>query len=212
MLVKLNKRSRSKKSDKPSDLVINKRKVRTFKGKPVTIFRFTHSEVDHEIKKISRRHSKDSGAKPDFKVAKRFDEKMIQDREWQPVNSSTRWECIRCGWCCTHSWRVNLTWDEYDRLQDKIPITEIVVDKKTGMSHPFFEIKDQCICYDPTTKKCTIWRDRAYSCATFPFSITPDGDLVRSKFCKGFKHGKKVDPGKMVKYIKKWRRKAGMSL
>jgi hypothetical protein len=133
-MVKLKKRSSSKKSDKASDLLINKRKVRTLKGKPVTIFRFTHSEASSAIKKVSKSRSKDPDDKPEFKVAKRFNEKMIQDREWEPVDPETRWKCIRCGWCCTHSWRVNLTWDEYDRLQDIIPITEIVVDKKTGMS------------------------------------------------------------------------------
>jgi len=210
MLVNLKKRSKSKKKDDNSELVVNKRKVRTRRGKPVTIFRFTHSEEDSKIKKTSKPRSNDRGEMPDFKVAKRYNEKLIQEREWVPVDSKTNWKCIRCGWCCTHNWRVNLTWDEYDRLQDKIPITEIVVDKNTGMSHPFFEIKDQCICYDPKTKKCTIWRERAYSCAIFPFSITPEGELVRSKFCKGFGHGKKVDPDKMKKYIFKWRKKAGM--
>jgi Fe-S-cluster containining protein len=166
--------------------------------------------TDSTIKKRSSNSRKKRKIEPDFKIAKRYNEKLIQEREWVPVDSNTRWKCIRCGWCCSHSWRVNLTWDEYDRLKDKIPITEIVVDKITGMSHPFFEIQDQCICFDPDTKKCTIWRDRAYSCATFPFSLTPEGELVRSKFCKGFGHGKIVDPEKMVKYIMKWRKKAGM--
>jgi Fe-S-cluster containining protein len=145
-----------------------------------------------------------------FKVAKRYNEALIQRMEWVPVTKKTRWKCIRCGWCCTHEWRVNLTWDEYDRLKDKLPIDELVMDKKTGMSHPFFTIKDKCYQYDPKTNKCKIYKERAYSCATYPFSLTPDGKLVRSKFCKGFGHGEAVDRKRMLLHIRKWRRRAGM--
>ena len=210
MLINLNPRSKNKKRDKEPEVIIKKRKVRSIRGKPVTILKISRPGTESEIKKVRSTEPKKRVPDSEFKVAKRYNEKLIQEREWVPVDDKTTWKCIRCGWCCTHSWRVNLTWVEYDRLKDKIPITEIVVDQKTGMSHPFFEIKEQCICYDPATKKCTIWRDRAYSCATFPFSLTPDGKLVRSKFCKGFGHGKKVDSEKMIKYIMKWRKKAGM--
>ena len=120
--------------------------------------------------------------------------------------------CIRCGWCCTHEWRVNLTWDEYDRLKDKLPISEVVMDKKTGMSHPFYMIKDKCAQYDTKTHKCKIYKMRAYSCATYPFSITPEGKLVRSKFCKGFGKGDIIDRRKMKRYIMKWRKRAGMTV
>lgn len=145
-----------------------------------------------------------------FKVAERYDEELIQRMEWVPVTSKTRWDCIRCGWCCTHQWRVNLTWDEYDRLREKIPIAEVVVDPNTGMSHPFFTIKDKCPQYDPKSHKCKIYKERAYSCATFPFAISPEGKLLRSKYCKGFGKGKKIDLKKLKNYILKWRKKAGM--
>ncbi len=149
------------------------------------------------------------GEKP-FKVAKRYDEALIQRMEWVPVTNKTRWKCIRCGWCCTHEWRVNLTWDEYDRLKDKLPITDVVVEPNTGMSHPFYMIKDKCVQYDPKTHKCKIYKERAYSCATYPFSLTPEGKLVRSKFCKGFGKGSIIDRRKMKRYIMKWRKRAGM--
>ncbi len=151
------------------------------------------------------------GALP-FKIAERFDEELIQKKEWIPVTNRTRWKCVRCGWCCTHEWRVNLTWDEYDRLREKIPIAEVVVDPQTGMSHPLFTIKDKCPQYDPKSHKCKIYKERAYSCATFPFALTPEGKLVRSKFCRGFGKGKRIDPRKMVTYIKKWRKRAGMKI
>jgi Fe-S-cluster containining protein len=212
MLIKLNSKLKRKKRDGIDEVVLKKRKVRSIKGKPITILKISRPGTDTSIKKVTSTRKKKKRLDTEFKIAKRYNEKIIQDREWVEVKEDTKWECIRCGWCCTHNWRVNLTWQEYDRLKVKIPITEIVVDEKTGMSHPFFEIKNKCICYDPDTKKCTIWRDRAYSCATFPFSLTPDGDLVRSKFCKGFDHGKKVEKKKMIKYILKWRKKAGMSV
>ena len=152
-----------------------------------------------------------SGEKP-FKVAKRYDEALIQQREWLPVTKKTKWKCIRCGWCCSHEWRVNLTWDEYDRLRFKLPIDKVVLDEVSGMSHPFYMIKDKCAQYDPKKHKCKIYKERAYSCATYPFSITPDGKLVRSKFCKGFGNGNLIDKKKMVRYIYKWRKQAGMCL
>jgi len=161
-------------------------------------------------KKPSVRTFKDGGKT--FKIAERFDEALIQRMEWVPVTKKTRWKCIRCGWCCSHEWRVNLTWDEYDRLKDKLPISDVVVDPETGMSHPFYMIKDKCVQYDPKSHKCKIYKIRAYSCATYPFSLTPEGKLVRSKFCKGFGSGDVVDKKKMVGYIKKWRKRAGMNI
>jgi Fe-S-cluster containining protein len=171
--------------------------------------------------KFKRKPPKDrlgsSTSKPDdskikMKVAKRFDEELIQRMEWVPVTSKTRWVCTRCGWCCSHEWRVNLTWDEYDRLKDKLSIEDFVVDDQSGMSHPFYMIKDKCVQYDTKKHKCKIYKIRAYSCATYPFSITPDGKLVRSKFCKGFGKGEKVNKKKMVDYIYKWRKRAGMQV
>jgi len=145
-----------------------------------------------------------------FKLAERYDEGLIQRMEWVPVNKKTRWKCIRCGWCCTHEWRVNVTWNEYDRLKDKLPISEVVVDPKTGMSHPFYMIKNKCVQYDPKTRKCKIYKERTYSCATYPFAISPEGKLIRSKFCKGFDKGETVNVKKMIENIKKWRKRAGM--
>lgn len=161
-------------------------------------------------KKSRAKTFKDHGK--DFKIAKRYDEALIQRMEWVPVTKKTRWKCVRCGWCCSHEWRVNLTWAEHDRLKDKLPIIDVVVDPETGMSHPFYMIKDKCIQYDTKTHKCKIYKVRAYSCATYPFSLTPKGNLVRSKFCKGFGSGGPVDRKKMVGYIKKRRKRAGMSV
>ncbi len=210
MLVKFSKKPKSKNNDNETPLIIKKSKVRTRRGEPITILKISKSKSGqthlHDLKMIGSQFK--SGSQ--FKIAKRYDEKLIQNMEWVAVEKNAYWKCIRCGWCCTHSWRVNLTWEEYDRLKDKIPITEIVVDQKTGMSHPFFEIGDQCICYDPKDNICKIYRERAYSCATFPFAITHKGELVRSKFCNGFGHGNKINTEKMKKHIIKWRKKAGM--
>lgn len=145
-----------------------------------------------------------------LRVAERFDEGLIQRMEWVPVTNKTRWKCIRCGWCCSHEWRVNLTWPEYDRLKDKLPIDEMILDEKTGMSHPFYMIKNRCVQYNPKKHGCKIYKKRAYSCATYPFALTPEGKLVRSKFCKGFGKGAKIDQRKMKRYIYKWRKRAGM--
>lgn len=147
-----------------------------------------------------------------FKLAKRYDEALIQRMEWVPVTKKTQWVCKRCGWCCSHEWRVNLTWDEYDRLKDKLPISKIVADPESGMSHPFYMIKDKCKQYDTKKHNCHIYKIRAYTCATYPFALTPEGKLVRSKFCKGFGKGENISPKKMKEYILKRRRKAGMKV
>jgi Fe-S-cluster containining protein len=152
----------------------------------------------------------DTNAK--FKIAKRYDEELIQRMEWVPVTKKTRWKCIRCGWCCSQNWRVNLTWTEYDRLKKKLPIKEVVVDIETGLSHPLFSINGHCVQYNEKSHKCKIYKERAYSCATFPFSMTTDGKLVRSKFCKGFGKGDLVEKRKMIGHIYKWRKKAGMKI
>jgi hypothetical protein len=83
-------------------------------------------------KKSRAKTFKDHGK--DFKIAKRYDEALIQRMEWIPVTKKTRWKCVRCGWCCSHEWRVNLTWAEHDRLKDKLPIIDVVVEPETGMS------------------------------------------------------------------------------
>jgi Fe-S-cluster containining protein len=161
-------------------------------------------------KKLTDR--KPTGSEKPLKLAERYDEALIQRLEWAPVTKNTRWVCIRCGWCCSHEWRVNLTWDEYDRLKDKLPISEVVADPKTGMSHPFYMITKKCAQYDRKSHKCKIYKIRAYSCATYPFALTPKGKLVRSKFCKGFGSGETVNPRKMKEYIIKRRKKAGMKV
>ena len=169
------------------------------------------------IKKFKKRDSSQLGSEfqgkdKSLKIAERYDEALIQRMEWVPVTKNTRWKCIRCGWCCSHEWRVNLTWNEYDRLKDKLPISEMVVDQGSGMSHPFYMIKKSCVQYDIKTRKCKIYSERAYTCATYPFALTPEGKLVRSKFCRGFGHGSNVDRPKMIKYIKKMRKRAGMKV
>jgi Fe-S-cluster containining protein len=87
----------------------------------------------------------------------------------------------------------------------------VVVDEATGMSHPVMIIEGRCRALDPERRTCTIYRKRAYSCATFPFSLTPEGELRISRYCEGFGKGPVVDEGEMVKHILKWRRRAGMS-
>jgi len=178
--------------------------VDTVTLKPKLIHSKTYSKtVSQKQYKMDRPHHK-------FKIAKRYNEALIQRMEWVPVSNKTRWKCIRCGWCCCHEWRVNMTWDEYDRLKGKLPIEEIIVDEKSGMSHPFFSIKNKCVQYDSQSHKCKIYKDRTYSCATFPFALTPKGKLVRSKFCKGFGSGEKVSKEKIRRNILKWRKRAGM--
>jgi Fe-S-cluster containining protein len=148
----------------------------------------------------------------DMKIAKKIDEARVQKKEWAKVTEETTWECQKCGWCCRQNWRVNVTWKEYDRLIKVLNIEQIVVDPKTGMTHPLFEITDACICLDTKTNLCKIRSKWPYSCATFPFGLDPKGVLIYSKWCKGIGEGKKVNSQKMRKKILKERKRAGMEV
>ena len=145
-----------------------------------------------------------------FSIIEKLDEDLIIEKEWKPVTAETRWKCLRCGWCCQQNWRINLTWQEYDRIKDLLTITEVVVDEETGMSHPVYTIEGHCEKYDPETRKCKIYRNRLYTCAAFPFIIDDNGELLHSKHCRGFGVGSVVDKKKMIKYLIKWRKKAGL--
>ena len=149
---------------------------------------------------------------PKLTRAKKMNEARIQKKEWAPVTKDTRWECQKCGWCCRQNWRVNLTWDEYDRLKDVLEIDQVVLDEKTGMSHPLFEIKDACVCLNRKKNLCKIHSKWPYACATFPFGIDPKGKLIYSKWCKGIGEGGLVDRKKMRKKIMKERKRAGMQV
>jgi Fe-S-cluster containining protein len=139
-----------------------------------------------------------------------FDEGEEQRRVWEPFVEGTRWKCLKCGRCCRESWRVNLTWEEHDRLSSALDIQHVVVDERTGMSHPVMLISGRCKALDDRRNVCTIYRRRMYSCATFPFSLGPDGELFVAKYCRGFGQGPVVMEEDIVKYIMKWRKKAGM--
>ncbi|UCH90045.1 MAG: YkgJ family cysteine cluster protein, partial [Thermoplasmata archaeon] len=145
-----------------------------------------------------------------FNVIERLDEDLITEKEWLPVTPELHWKCLKCGWCCTQNWRLNLTWKEYERIKNKLTIDQVVVDEETGMSHPVYTINKKCERYDPKTHKCTIYKHRLYTCAAFPFILDEHGNLLRSKFCKGFGSGNPVDIGKMKTYLRKWRKRAGM--
>jgi Fe-S-cluster containining protein len=191
----------------------------------VAIFQFDPDEDSDESdknikKKKSQKEKKATGKKrkieagsygPDeFEVVELLDEDRITEREWVPVTKETRWKCMKCGWCCSQKTRINLTWKEFDRIQDKLTVKQVVLDEGSGMSHPVYAIKEHCERYDPKTHKCTIYKDRLYTCAAFPFMITEDDKLLHSRFCRGFGEGEVVNEGKMKAHIRKWRKRAGL--
>ena len=134
--------------------------------------------------------------------------------EFREVDERTRWECIRCGWCCHQNWRINLTWWEYDRiisLEGKIhPDFEREIDTRNGMDHPFYVIRDRCTYLIEEGMICGLHPDWFYTCATYPFLLMPNGELLYHEGCKGIGHGKVVDRKKMIGKIISERRKAGM--
>ncbi|MBN1538634.1 MAG: YkgJ family cysteine cluster protein [Candidatus Thermoplasmatota archaeon] len=156
-------------------------------------------------------HVKKSG----FELHKRVNEEDLLKREWVPLEPGTRWECIRCSWCCRQPWAINITWSEYDRLRDDeraadLDIDRLEVDPTTGRTHPYFVIKGKCPLLEDRTNLCTLYPDWPYTCATYPFLLTPAGKLLVHTDCEGFGHGPIVDPGKMAEKIMRERERAGM--
>jgi hypothetical protein len=109
---------------------------------------------------------------------------------------------------------VDLTWIEFRRVVNDPDIKyhpdfEKEVHPETGMDHPYFMIVDRCP-YLEGSATCGLYPDWFYTCATYPFLLTPDGILLYHTECKGIGYGDPVDPCKIKKKIIKERKRAGM--
>ncbi len=146
-----------------------------------------------------------------------FDKEMMKervDKEWEEVGKDTHWECIRCGECCRRHWSVDITWIEFRRLVNDpdikfYPDFKKEVHPETGMDHPYFMIVDRCP-YLKGSATCSLHPGWFYTCATYPFLLTPEGKLLYHSQCRGIGYGDIVDPEKMKRRIMKERKKAGM--
>ncbi|MEJ2068270.1 MAG: hypothetical protein P8Y09_10075, partial [Deltaproteobacteria bacterium] len=55
-----------------------------------------------------------------------------------------------------------------------------------------------------------VYPEWPYTCATYPFLLMPDGELMIHPYCEGFGHGPVVDPDRMRRKIIEERKRAGM--
>lgn len=145
----------------------------------------------------------------------RADEDAIISREWSHFEEGTRWECLKCAWCCRQPWAINLTWFEHDRVKvdarfSDLVIDRIEVDEETGLTHPFFRIDGKCPLLDEETLLCRVYPDWFYTCATYPFLLMPDGEIMVHGGCRGFGQGPVIDKTEMRKKILRERIRAGM--
>ncbi|MGA1822138.1 MAG: YkgJ family cysteine cluster protein [Thermoplasmatota archaeon] len=152
----------------------------------------------------------------DIKTQKRADEDAIIEREWTPLRKGTRWECLKCAWCCRQPWAVNMTWYEHDRMRDDdrfsdLLVDRIEVDEQTGLTHPFFRIDGRCALLDEETSLCRVYPDWFYTCATYPFLLLPDGRIMVHRQCRGFGHGPVVKRSEIEGKIIRERARAGMT-
>ena len=50
-------------------------------------------------------------------------------KEFVPVTDGMKWKCLKCGWCCSQNWKIDITWKDFRK---------IVGDKwSPGQSAPF---------------------------------------------------------------------------
>ncbi|MDP6155443.1 MAG: YkgJ family cysteine cluster protein [Candidatus Thermoplasmatota archaeon] len=128
------------------------------------------------------------------------------------VTSGMRWECLMCGWCCNGNWQINLTWKEYDRLNDVLPIETVVLHELMGASHPYFRINGRCPVHDKENRKCAIYDKKCYTCNAFPFLVTLKRELHICKSCEGFGQGPLIDIDKKIAELLKLKQEAGMNV
>ena len=150
------------------------------------------------------------GAK--FKTTPDHLEPLKIPEEFVPVTHGMKWKCLKCGWCCSQNWTIDLTWKEYDRLKDSLPITEIALHEPTGASHPFFRIHGDCTAYDRKKKLCTIYDKKCYSCSAFPFLLCPPRELFICKLCKGVGEGSAIDVNETIDELITLKKEAGMNV
>jgi len=98
---------------------------------------------------------------------------------------------------------------EDDRFSD-LDIDRIEVDPKSGLTHPLFQIDGKCPLLNERTSLCRVYPDWPYTCATYPFLLMPDGELMVHPECAGFGHGPVVDKTDIVMKIIRERIRAGM--
>ena len=132
--------------------------------------------------------------------------------EFVPVDENTRWECTRCGWCCTRDWQIELSWKEYDRLKDVIPIDRVIHDRSTGDYYPYLDVGGKCPVFDGDTRRCTIYNSRPYICRAFPFYLHPPGELYVSTLCRGLGRGPSVRVGRKMEELVLLRADSGMDV
>lgn len=137
-------------------------------------------------------------------------ENLLND--FVPVTMGMRWKCLMCGWCCNENWQINLTWKEYDRLKDDLPIETIALDELTGASHPYFRIIESCPAYDKENHKCTIYDKKGYTCNAFPFLLDLKSKLHICKSCQGIGHGSPIDIDEKITELIGLKRVAGMNV
>jgi len=172
------------------------------------------------LKKVSSRVIKKKRAFPteviidgnQFKTTPDHLEPLKIPREFVPVTDGMKWKCVRCGWCCSQNWDINLTWKEYDRLKDSLPITEIALHEPTGASHPIFKIEGKCTAYDRVKKECTINDIKCYSCTAFPFLLCPPRELYICELCEGVGQGPPIDVNETIDELIALKKEAGMNI
>jgi Fe-S-cluster containining protein len=84
------------------------------------------------------------------------------------------------------------------------------VDPQTGATHPYFVIENICPALIEEGAVCSLYPDWPYTCATYPFLLSPDNNILVHDGCPGFGKGDVVDHDEMRKKIIRERIRAGM--
>jgi len=132
--------------------------------------------------------------------------------ELVPVTENMRWECLRCGWCCTRDWQIDISWNEYHRLKDLLPVDRVVFDQSATAYYPYFLLGGKCAQYHEEAHACNIYEKRCYICRSFPFYLHPGKRLYISKLCPGLGKGEVIRIGEKKEELLRWRKAAGFDV
>lgn len=122
----------------------------------------------------------------------------MDEKPW--FQKGLRFECTQCGDCCTGApGYVWVNHEEIDALAKELGLSTADFEQKyvrrVGIRKSLIEYANgDCVFFDPTARKCTVYNARPRQCRTWPFwdsnVKSPDAWKQTCQVCPGSGKGK----------------------
>ncbi|MEA2071642.1 MAG: YkgJ family cysteine cluster protein [Asgard group archaeon] len=146
---------------------------------------------------------------PTTESQKQVDEKAASTEKSTQKSKKFKFECTRCGECCTNRGPIPVTVDDLARWTQQgsfmsIILPHLYLDSVSDQDEiskialvPFIRMKDadengigDCPFYDDENKMCNIYFTLPVNCKTFPLAYNGEKFYVSDKSCPGIGKGK----------------------